>query len=1166
MKTQRKFLPIIVALSVLLSAFFVMPASAASSYDITGDYAGNIKSPTGQSTTSNNGIVDRVNSATLEKTTFKSQSSLKITPNPDGAPSHNQIKLDHYTLNALNLSLTDLKYVSIYCYYDGQTELSRAVLKMMPQNGKNVIKVCDSFSDKEIKKGEWQWLNFDVGSSLYSNITAGSILSQFHLLPYGEITLDSLSESDVMYISKIRYVSHDKVASSGIVGKYEISFSAGRADVLGDAPQSVLASVGETVILPENTFTRKNYSFDGWICSANGQKYNAGDSYSVTERKRIGNGSSLSSGNLTGEAIFYPDWVADISAPYSLPDVLSASYSTYQNGLLGNKNCVTVTKNYDYNGRKLLKLDINTASSDVINLDGWEWNKLPFDLDKYKYVTVIYRYETENPLKFTPVMRLLTGGDALSQSVLIPAESEVVSNEWSVMAFDLSTVEQYFNPDVDSHILKQFHFQLTGGAVRANQFTNGDVIYIDAITLYAEKPLKTPTYTESLLNGYGDGTFRPGNYLKRAEAAQIIYNILKFKNAEIPKNAKCIFNDVSESDGCYEAICAVGALGYVEGGSFRPNDDITVGEFALLLTDIGLGGNDEPRFATSDNSKITRGNAAIVLCDFLGVETPEQFKQTYLRLFDDVTFDSAEYNAVTALAASRVSSFDRNGTETVFQVMGSNNDLSLLEYPTMVGAKYIKTLNATENERIGQIRNAESVFTVGSGGKIYYVSSSSGSSDGGSSADNPKKISKLSEVSSLGATKGDVVLFKRGDIFRGQLTTAFGVTYSAYGEGAKPEFRRSEKNHSGGDNWEIYFSDTASGKKIWKTSSVISADVGAVVINDGEIVGVKEIPNFINGSYFVRGSENNVPFVIETELDNNHEFFHDLGGNLNGGGKYLYFRCDEGNPGELFESIEMNERGNCVGAASNVTIDNICIKYFGSHGIGAGTVSNLKITNCEIGWGGGSIQYFNSNGVVVRFGNGVEIYGGCVNYTIDNCYVYEIYDAGITHQISSGSAGNYYMKNVLYTNNVLTDSTYNIEYFMSSDSANGASERFMENVLFENNILRRAGYGWGVQRPDPAPSNIKGWTHNNNAVNYVIKNNVFDRCVNARGSSLNVQVGSSYSGSAPYFENNVFVQVPKRGFAYIHNKTYSYNVSSALVMSELYGNDNTFLFAPEDSY
>lgn len=48
-----------------------------------------------------------------------------------------------------------------------------------------------------------------------------------------------------------------------------------------------------------------------------------------------------------------------------------------------------------------------------------------------------------------------------------------------------------------------------------------------------------------------------------------------------------------------------------------------------------------------------------------------------------------------------------------------------------------------------------------------------------------------------------VVLFERGGLWRGQLSTVEGVTYSAYGEGEKPRFYGSPENGTGESKWSL---------------------------------------------------------------------------------------------------------------------------------------------------------------------------------------------------------------------------------------------------------------------------------------------------------------------------------------------------------------------------
>ena len=84
-------------------------------------------------------------------------------------------------------------------------------------------------------------------------------------------------------------------------------------------------------------------------------------------------------------------------------------------------------------------------------------------------------------------------------------------------------------------------------------------------------------------------------------------------------------------------------------------------------------------------------------------------------------------------------------------------------------------------------------------------------------------------------------------------------------------------------------------------------------------------------------------------------------------------------------------------AYSDLHVDNLIIAFTGSHGIGMGTKANLKVTNCEIGFIGGSAQNY-STGKITRYGNGIEIWGNVMprhgstvtdGFVIDNCYVYQ---------------------------------------------------------------------------------------------------------------------------------------------------------------------------------
>jgi hypothetical protein len=247
----------------------------------------------------------------------------------------------------------------------------------------------------------------------------------------------------------------------------------------------------------------------------------------------------------------------------------------------------------------------------------------------------------------------------------------------------------------------------------------------------------------------------------------------------------------------------------------------------------------------------------------------------------------------------------------------------------------------------------------------------------------------------------------------------------------------------------------------------------------------------------------------------------------------LYLRCDLGNPGDVFFSIEALPRRSAfrIREASDVHIDNLCLKFFGHHAISAsGHVKGLHVTNCEIGWIGGTIQHYlgtdpnypeGGRGSVTRFGNGVEIYGGCDDYEVSNCYIYQSYDAGITHQIST-KGNRYELKNILYRDNLIENCVYSIEYFLEKE--NGDTESLIENCKICGNIMLDSGYGWGQQRHNVnTPAHIKGWSYENTAKNFEISDNVFS------GAAYRmIHIVAKEEESLPIMRKNTYAQ--KKGF------------------------------------
>ena len=305
---NKRSFSLILGITLILSLFgFTFSASAAIN-DVNGREYYNF----------HNGIVDAsvYNTAKVEQVTDSNLKCTKVTPDPSLNPTK-PVALDHYTISQYNINAANLKYISVYCKYEGSKDLGKAVVRLQPHSGKYYTETVTVESNEEVKKGTWQWINFDVGSAAYGKVT-GSVLFQFHLLPYGNIKSGELNSSDVMKISKIRFIDYTKASS--VTGIYPMSFTGAREDVTGTDPETVYVAVGSSFTLPQNPYTRENYTFAGWICSADNQIYQPGETYTVKERVR--SGSTLLR-NATGEAVFFPDWVITEAPAKTLPDVLS---------------------------------------------------------------------------------------------------------------------------------------------------------------------------------------------------------------------------------------------------------------------------------------------------------------------------------------------------------------------------------------------------------------------------------------------------------------------------------------------------------------------------------------------------------------------------------------------------------------------------------------------------------------------------------------------------------------------------------------------------------------------------------------------------------------------------------------------------------------------------
>lgn len=373
----------------------------------------------------------------------------------------------------------------------------------------------------------------------------------------------------------------------------------------------------------------------------------------------------------------------------------------------------------------------------------------------------------------------------------------------------------------------------------------------------------------------------------------------------------------------------------------------------------------------------------------------------------------------------------------------------------------------------------------------YYISNSGNDNNDGTTPETA--WATLDKVKSYPFQPGDGIYFERNGIWRGAVGYfENGITISAYGEGEKPRIYGSPENGADAGNWELY--TEADGAKIWKYNG-INSECAGIVLNDGENIA-KRVYAWYDGTDSYDSADRSVSFDLKTALSEDLYFYCDIDFETQTLPYYpdsdslsiqIYLRCDDGNPGELYNSIEFISKtvspnvGTIVFQADGI-LDNICIMYNAGTAVSMTEFDNCTIQNCEFGWCGTRLEQFfvpeEDEPGIWTDGNVIQLIGS--NCTVQDNYIHDVDGGGIVLELGGDISDRAPFIGNTFCGNLIERCGDPI-YIRNNDD-DEIAEAFGEMTVDDNYVID-TGYGWYENQPSYInPAFYNG--HSRNTLNF----------------------------------------------------------------------------------